>query len=362
MVVSSGIAALDGAVAAFAGGVIGAAIGALPALALSGVALTVGELAASLGPSDGVSGPAVSTGGGSSIAEFVGLGPLLGPHVAFAGGVAAAAYAGRKGYLDGESEYHPAKHIATPPELRPDVLAVGGVFGILGHALATVSGGLGLPWSPIWASVVVSAACHRVAFGYPLLGRADRDRLDMSPFRRGLRRTGLDGSPDDGTHRYVVEPWLPHYWQWSTATALGAVAGIFAAGLALLTGSQYLAFGLATAVLLAHTLGADRTPVETPALPFSLDRVPVTHHIALPAGVAALSLPSTGPAIALLVGTCFGVLGSLCGELAQRIWYAHGDTHFDPAAVSLVATTFLLAVLELLGIVGATPIPTFGLG
>ena len=53
-----------------------------------------------------------------------------------------------------------------------------------------VSGGFALPWDPIAMGVVVSAVTHRLAFGYPLIGRARGDcLLDMSPFEREEMRT-----------------------------------------------------------------------------------------------------------------------------------------------------------------------------
>jgi hypothetical protein len=58
----------------------------------------------------------------------VAFGPVFGPHIAFAGGVAAAAYAARRGELDdGADIITPLAGLATL-----DVLLVGGVFGAAG--------------------------------------------------------------------------------------------------------------------------------------------------------------------------------------------------------------------------------------
>lgn len=45
-----------------------------------------------------------------------------------------------------------------------------------------------------------------------------------------------------------------------------------------------------------------------------------------------------------------GIVCALFGELFQRVFYAHGDTHFDPPAAAIVFGTFLVAVLGALGV------------
>lgn len=73
-------------VAAFGGGVFGASVGALPAFILCGFAAIVG--------------PAVALAtGNAAFTVDIAFGPMLGPHTAFAGGVAAAAYAARSASL-----------------------------------------------------------------------------------------------------------------------------------------------------------------------------------------------------------------------------------------------------------------------
>lgn len=52
----------------------------------------------------------------------------------------------------------------------------------------------------------------------------------------------------------------------------------------------------------------------------------------------------------MLLGAIFGFLGTVFGELAQRMLYAHNDTHLDPPAASIVLTSSLIAVLAMIGI------------
>ena len=102
--------------AAFGGGLFGAAIGALPAFIFTGFI--------------GLIGIAVLASGGSpAILNDVTFGSLFGPHIAFAGGVAAAAFAAnKKKYLEnGTDILKPLNKFGDPM-----VLIVGGLFGILG--------------------------------------------------------------------------------------------------------------------------------------------------------------------------------------------------------------------------------------
>ena len=72
-------------ITALAGGAFGAAIGALPAFILTGFAVIAGEAL-------GLAGEEV-VDSGSSITGLIGFGPVFGPHISFAAGAAAAAYA-----------------------------------------------------------------------------------------------------------------------------------------------------------------------------------------------------------------------------------------------------------------------------
>jgi len=52
----------------------------------------------------------------------------------------------------------------------------------------------------------------------------------------------------------------------------------------------------------------------------------------------------------LLLGALFGVIAALFGELIQRIFFAHADTHLDPPAAAIVVGTFIIAVLAVAGV------------
>ncbi|WP_135805501.1 hypothetical protein [Halorussus marinus] len=351
--------------AAFAGGAFGAALGALPAFVFTGFLVIAGETANLAGKAvaSAVDPAAAGELGAIGLTGSVAFGPAFSPAVSFAGGAAAAAYAAERGYVDAPFDYHDAKNIAIAHGSRPDVLAVGGAFGVLGHWLTVGSSTLGLPYDPIAMGVVLSAVAHRLAFGYDLVGDVRGGLLDMAPFEDGDRRVAGDAPAADGgtdaapgaeapAGRFVVEPWLPHQYRWVEVATLGLVVGVLAAYVAYSTGSPFLAFGISAASLLFLNLGVEQTPV--------------THHISLSASTAALALAPAGMAVsqappsavasaipllsALAVGAAFGVVSALAGEVVQRVFYAHADTHFDPPAAAIVIATLLVSVLAALGV------------
>jgi hypothetical protein len=342
-------------IAAFAGGAFGAAIGALPAFCFTGFAVIAGEAANLVGIEGAETSISITN---ASVTGTVGFGAVFGPHISFAAGAAAAAYAAKKdGAMPdpGDGDYHPAKDIAYALGTRPDVLAVGGIFGIIGAVGTLISGGLALPWDPIAIMVVVSAALHRIAFGYPLIGGGDRNLLDMSPFENEEMRTATDGgevATDGGYKRLAVEPWLPHQYKWANVGMIGLVAGLLGGFIALETGSPFLGFGISAASLTFLNLG--------------VEKIPVTHHMTLPASTAALAVfpdpTGTTKIIALLIGGLFGVYGALIGEVVQRVFYAHSDTHFDPPAAAIVVATLTVAILAIIGVFDSSSwVPLLGM-
>jgi hypothetical protein len=342
--------------AAFAGGAFGSAIGALPAFIFTGFLVMAGETASI------VSGDFLhlfdmegSDLQSAAITGQIGFGPVFGPHISFAAGAAASAFAAKKGYMNTGFPYHEAKNIAYAQGPKPDVLFVGGLFGILGYWITTLSVALSLPWDPIAVAVVLSAVVHRVVFGYSIIGKAREGLMNMKPFETEERRISAEKPDDENeksiSNRLLVEPWLPHQYKWGDVTMLGFVVGILAAFITYETGSVFLPFGISAASLLFLNLG--------------VANIPVTHHISLVGSTAMVA--ATGGEfiesslfIMLLIGGGFGILSALFGELIQRIFYAHADTHFDPPAAAIVMGTFLIAILAVAGILPSSawvPLP-----
>ncbi len=358
--------------AAFAGGILGAALGALPAFVFTGFMVIAGEMARIAGMVSLEEGFGLEDPAGAVTAEIA-FGAFFGPHITFAAGAAASAYAAKKGYMEpdfgGGWGYHDAKNILIAFAGRHnDVLLVGGLFGILGFLVFFISDGFALPWDPIAMGVVISAFAHRLALGYETVGTVRGDGiLDLSPFEREDERetAGTEGEPNP---RLDVEPWLPWFYTWSGVTIVGFAFGVLGGLTFWATGSPYLAFGISAASLIFLNLSIteDFSIFQVP--------VPVTHHITLPASTApmayaGLTLADATPGVAqaelllaeaIILGAVFGILGALFGELSQRVFYMHGDTHWDPPATSIVITTFLIAILALAGIFptsGWVPLP-----
>jgi hypothetical protein len=285
--------------AAFGGGVLGAAMGAVPVFILTGLLAIVGVAAA--------------TGGGMELIQIA-FGPVLGPHVSFGGGVAAAAYAGSRGALKGGRDIASALMGLG----RTDVLIVGGLFGAVGylvHWLLTVSG-LAAWTDAVALAVVVSNILARLAFGA------------TGPFGSVAGPDGRRFRPDDSAS------WLPWQQEWSHVIVIGIGVGLGAAYLAemsgLAAGRDVLGFGVSTVILTFLVMG---------------NKVPVTHHISMP---AALGVMHGG---GVIVGGLCGLLGACLGEVASRVFLIHGDTHIDPPAAAIGAVATILLLLQAAGIV-----------
>jgi len=289
-------------IAAFGGGLIGAYLGALPAFIMTGVfALTGGIVTAA-----GVSGD-VAVG-------ILAFGSFVGPHIAFAGGVAAAAYAGRKGKLSSGTDILSSLNGLG----EPSVLLVGGLFGMLGFLIHYGIGSLPVIGSGGSAAtdlpaitVFILAVLSRLFFG----------------------KTGLTGKPPQGEKRA---------WTADGKTALhnivlGGGIGIAVSFLALFLKSNgydaaFAIFPIVCFGFAAITLIFTQTGFATPA----------THHIFLPASLAAAVGINAWGSSGVLLGILFGILGALLGDLAGRIFNSHCDTHIDPPATAIFLLTILI--------------------
>jgi len=306
--------------AAFGGGLFGAAIGALPAFVFTGIAVLV----------------AFGAGLGGASFDVIGLvvfGPVTGPHISFAGGAAAAAFAARRGDIeDGKDIITPLAGLGDPLPL-----IVGGIFGAGGYALQVLLMNLIPPYQtafyPTYIDVIavvvtVSAIITRLAFGRTgLFGSLDAEARERGRFSTGEGRV-----------------WLAYQEGLLQASVVGLGTGILAAWVA----TQLVAFDpalLPFGVLLGYGVSATALIF----LQFGF-QVPVTHHMTLPASVAAVGvLVAGGPqVVAILVGAVAGILGALLGELFSRLLLIHGDTHLDPPANAIIVMSVVIVLGTLL--------------
>lgn len=344
------VAILVAAIAALGGGAFGAAIGALPAFIFTGFMVIAGAVATTIGVE-----------GAAPTMYAAAWGPLFGPHVGFAGGAAAHAYAAKyKPDLQEQKGwgYHDAKNILVSLGSDPKVLLVGALFGagaqILKMITDLITGSsqmLGFPHIA-WL-VVFSAFVHRAVFGYPLIG--DREKV--------AERVGssLEGTSWLSFDIDQAEPHLGHQFYWGEGVLLGALVGVIMAYIAIMTGSPWLPFGISAATLVFLETDMGLRPGAGRA------GTVVTHQISLPAAVAALaafgmSNPPIDPLFyGLIWGTIFGAAGEFFRMLTERLFYAWGDTHLDPPAASIVITVILLVICSNVGIFGVNAFQPIGL-
>ncbi|MCY4535588.1 MAG: hypothetical protein OXB91_09505 [Bryobacterales bacterium] len=274
--------------ASFGGGLFGAAIGTLPSFVFTGLLVIAGAAVA-------------AAGGGTDVLAHIAFGPVFGPHIAFGGGAAATAYAYRRGLIEsGRDISLPLMGLG-----RVDVLLIGGAFGSAGYLLESLwrLAGLGPRTDTIAMTVVISAMIARLLFG--------RSGLASRQFRPDERRN-----------------WVRHQERPSQCAVIGLGVGLLSAFIAVTLGPErggdVLGFGIAAASLVFAQFGL---------------KVPVTHHMALPAAAATLASGS------FLAGPAFGIVGAFAGEGFSRVFHQHGDTHVDPPAAGIAMTIVLVRLL-----------------
>ncbi|WP_049982357.1 hypothetical protein [Halorubrum sp. BV1] len=333
-------------ITALAGGAFGAAIGALPAFVFTGFVVFLGEGVAILQRQVTGQIGAIEPGQlAAGITGVIGFGAITGPHIAFAGGVAASAYAGKK-YPEMEPagwDYHFGKNILYAFGTKPDILAVGAIFGVLGVVINQLSAsllvvsGTGVTDS-IALTVVLSAFIARAAFGYPIVGSPNGSGyLDMSPFENEESHPKADGGPEEHAGRLATEPWLPQQYKWLNVAVIGVVGGLLGGYIWIQTGSIFLGYAISAMSLLFLQLG--------------VENFPVTHHITLIGAVGAVVVdPIAGSVVALLAAGAFGAVSGLLGEVTQRLFYSHSGTHVDPPAMAIAIAMVAVAILSILGI------------
>lgn len=292
------------ALGALAGGALGVALGALPAFILTGF-LTLAGVVVVLSGSD---------------YDFLGVitfGPVLGPHVTFAGGIAGAAFAARMGRIDS------AKDIATPLAglAEPVVHLVGGLFGLAGYLAVEALSNVGITANntDVIALVVgLSNVAARLIFG-----------------RTGAFGTLSPSAQERG--RWVPDDenvWVQWQQGWREALPMGAGSGVLAAWLATQAGA--IDPELSEAIVpFAYGLSA------ISLIYIVFDRpVPVTHHMTLMGALGGVMLGN------VLWGALFGMAAAAFGELFSRLFLIHGDTFIDPPAWSITAVTTLVIVAD----------------
>lgn len=287
--------------AAFGGGIIGAYMGALPAFIMTGMFALAGSVATAAGA------PADITVG------FLAFGSFVGPHIAFAGGVSAAAYASKKGKIEsGADILQPLYGISSA-----DVLLVGGIFGVIGfivNYLISIT-----PLGPLTdlpgITVFILAIATRLIFG----------------------KTGIFGRPPED----CVRTWYSGGHSFANNVVWGAGVGIAVSYVAA-TLSGLDNWALVSGIYPIICFGFSAITLIFTQTGFAM---PSTHHLTLPAALAAVvGINAFGPAGALL-GVLFGVIGALLGDVVSCTFNSHCDTHIDPPATTIFTLTIIISLL-----------------
>ena len=287
-------------ITAFGGGLLAAAIGGVPSFVFTG--LTV--IAAIFGGEAGV-----------PIVGALSFGSFFGPHVAFGGAVAGAAYAKSKGLLEDGQD------IVTPLFKTGDagVLVVGGIFGIIGFViqflLGTVLGGAigNTGWTDTVAlTVFISDALVRLIF----------------------TKSGLTGKYT-GTEKRA---YFPTGKRLSFLIVVGLGIGVVIGGLAATLG-QLAIDGSYAALYLFQNVGSIGFGIAAVSLAFLCMGLPLEgyHHVILPAGTTAMIVfaATANPFAAIIGGAVMGIITSLWGEWAGMTFNSYADSHIDPPAATI---------------------------
>lgn len=290
-------------VAAFGGGVIGAYMGALPVFIMTGVFALVGALATAAGAAADI---------GVGVLAF---GSFVGPHVAFAGGVAAAAYAGKKKKLASGADILSSLNGLG----SPDVLLVGGAFGVIGFLIAFVIGKipfLGANTDLPGITVFISALIARFAFG----------------------TSGLTGNYTGEGKREWFSGGTGFIYNIVLGGGIGIAVSFVAASL--YEADNTVALGIFPIICFgfsAITLIFTQTGFATPA----------THHITLVSALAAVAGLNALGAGGALLGVLFGALASLLGDLVGKSLNSYVDTHIDPPATTIWILTIVVNLVRM---------------
>lgn len=288
-------------IAAFGGGAFAASIGALPAFIMTGVFAVVGAAASMCGAADA----------GNIFVNYFAFGSFFGPHIAFAGGVAAAAYAKKKGISENGADIA----TACAGYNAPDVLLVGGVFGVIGFLFKA------LVVDNLFAGTI-STRLITDGPGFTVFCSAILVRLIFG----GKLRTGdkVVSAGSAFTNTIVIG-----------ITYSLVVAGIYFAGLEVVpietfAGSYHvLIFGMAAVGLIFAEIGQ----------PFF-----GCHHIVIIAAEAAVQCyNNTGNMwMSVIMAIIFGTISGIICDVETNLINSGTDSHIDGPACAILIMTFVV--------------------
>lgn len=301
----------------FFAGCFASAVGALVAVVLTAFVVSLGIVSGMAGMEYDLIGK-------------IAFGLILGPHVSFGPACCAAGYAKRMGYMDNGMDI--IKPLITL--CKPSVLAVGGLFAVLGYFInlgvaELLPGGI----DSVATSIILISIVAKVAF---------------SPDRGAAKLFG--NTPESVTKvggRFSVrnrEIWFPYQATGPILLLFGAAAGGLSAlityemlDMAAKTGNPALA---AVAIFPGWALGV----MCFLFFPAGVN-IPLFHHLCLPASYAVLlSYGATGGDMqsALLWGIAMSVFGAFVGAAWVRGVTSYGHCYIDPPSAAIAIVSFFI--------------------
>ena len=274
-------------IASFGGGIIGATLGALPAITLWGLIVLYASVAS------------VVTGN-QDIFATIAFNPAFGPQVVYGGAIGSLTYAWKKGVVPSGLDI--LKPLASFN--RADVMIAGGIFGVLGYLISEVAA----PWPTdnIAISVVATGWLARLLW--------DRD---------WLKSRRVDGE---------VESCWPSRRELLNQIVFGAGIGIASSHATIAIGSPFIVFGFALMALLFIQMGFNLSPF---------------HHIAVIASLIAVT--GNGTPTAFLWAVIVSIILGIANNIIFKLWIPKTNSYIDPPVTCIAIGASIISALTSLG-------------
>lgn len=277
----------------FAGGAFGAAFGSIPAFILTGVFALIGSILTLSGVTDFVVGT-------------VAFGPFFGPHVSFAAGAAAAAYAANKA-----KKLDSAQNVLAALFGINDIktLLVGGLYGVLGIVTFTL-----ITKQSVFVTDYPAFCVCVVLF---------LNRIIMG-------KTSIIGTLKEGEKRDIFP---------RDEILLNSVNGLlFALGVAVI-GQKLIEAGVsqdAMAIYPVFAFGVSALSLIFLQMGYS---IPITHHVTYPAATVFILTQN------IFLAAITGFINAILWVIAGRIFNSHCDTYIDPPAIVIAVSMFIINLI-----------------
>jgi hypothetical protein len=290
--------------AAFGGGVFAAAIGGVPAFIMTGVFAIAGSIAAMCG---NAAAAGILTGN-------IAFGSFFGPHISFAGAVAAAAYAKKKGALDNGADIVTALAGLN----APDVLLVGGVFGVIGF---------------LFKNFVVD-----MLFGGGMSPRLVTDGPGFTVFCSALLVRAVFG----GARFKTSDNFISSGNVLTNTVVIGACYSLVVAGVYV----GAIATKAATPADFANTYHVLVFGMAAVGLTFAVAGLSFfgCHHIVIIAAEATVQSYATMNNLwaSLIIGVIFGTVSAIIADIEGNTINCGTDSHIDNPACAIFIMTFVV--------------------